>query len=228
MIDNKKAISFRFDNAIMTDNKPEKVTKSIVHDKLICNGRRGRKGNWYYVLGEWSCLDCDRNWTSKKTKILLSKYKDDVDADNLQRNERINQQCMNCGSKNTKLLTYKPIDIKPPPPPVHDNLIFKYKGDEWYRVFGNWKCERQDCNKGWASAHTYILLSRYLDRVQATDLERGVDYWGQDCTNTLVGQSEGKLINYRHLGSGQSSYSLEPNHKSIHCYKCRANFPCIT
>src|SRR5437763_15900445 len=95
-----------------------------------------------YVFGEWSCLICKNKWTHRKTQIHLSKYKEGIDADDLEDNERVGQRCRKCYSENSKLVNYS---LLPPKKEsfVRENLIWKYEGDktdEWYRVFGTWIC----------------------------------------------------------------------------------------
>jgi hypothetical protein len=208
------------DLAITISSSSSETEEPVVHDDLIS------KGGWYYVLGEWTCLECENKWSHKRTKIHLSKYKDGIDADGLQNNELVNQQCRKCFSKNSNLVKYSPLQSEDIKPLIHENLIQENKGNKWYRVYGTWKCNREDCKKGWASAHTYILLSQYLAQVPATELVHDVDYWGQDCTT--ISCTRGTLIGYRHLRMlGWSKNRIDPNHKESHCHKCRANFTCV-
>ncbi|RIA92310.1 hypothetical protein C1645_736474 [Glomus cerebriforme] len=197
-------------------NETEEVTEPVIHDKLIT------KNVWYFVFGEWSCLECGKKWNHKRTKIKLSKYKDGINADDLRDSERVGQECRKCSSKNSKLDKYTPLSSEDIKPPVHENLIVECKEDKWYRVFGTWDCGREDCdNKRWTSAHTYILLSKYMAEVPAADLICDSDYWGQDCTDGGFG---GTLSEYRPLRRGNSRF--KPKHKSTHCHKCPI-VPCI-
>jgi hypothetical protein len=209
------------DSAI--NNATEEVTEPIVHDKLIV------KNVWYYVFGEWECLNCENKWTHKRTKINLSKYKNRVDADSLQDRERVKQQCRKCSSKNSNLIKYSPLPEEDIKPPVHNNLIWKDEGEnEWYRVFGTWECNSNNCDKAkWTSAHTYILLSKYNDEISAADLIRGDHYFGQDCKSTQCSNFGGTLKEYRPLRRG--GLRDRPRHQNGLCHRCRRypNSPCV-
>ncbi|GBC18709.2 hypothetical protein GLOIN_2v1470198 [Rhizophagus irregularis DAOM 181602=DAOM 197198] len=163
---------------MMTDDTTNIATEEpVVHENLI--SRRV----WYYVFGEWSCLglDCENKWGHKRTKIKLSKYKDRVDANDLNDTERVGQKCRKCSSNNSKLVKYSPLPEEDIKPPVHEHLIWKHDDkEEWYRVFGTWDCDNENCKPGWSSAHTYILLSKYRDEIPAANLQRDDHYWGQD------------------------------------------------
>lgn len=201
----------------MTDDTTNNATEEpVVHEKLIS------KRVWYFVFGEWSCPDCENKWEHKRTKIKLSKYKNRVDAHDLNDNERVGQQCRKC-SKNSKLIKYSPLSEKDIKPPVHGNLIWEHKDDKWYRVFGTWDCDNGDCDKTrWTSAHTYILLSKYENEIPAADLQRDDHYWGQDCKSDSC---RGTLKEYRSMRRGLSRD--RPQHQGGFCHKCRSSFSCV-
>ncbi|GBB91659.1 hypothetical protein RclHR1_01900024 [Rhizophagus clarus] len=203
-----------------SSNTTEEVTEPIVHDKLI--SRR----IWYYVFGEWSCPDCENEWTHKRTRINLSKYKNRVKADDLQDNERVKQQCRKCSSKNSKLIKYSPLSSEDIKPPVRDHLIWKdAERNEWYRVYGTWDCDNNNCETiRWTSAYTFVLLSKYLEEISAADLTRDTHYWGQDCKSTQCNSSRGTLKEYRPLRRGSSKN--RPRHLGTFCHKCPVS-PCV-
>ncbi|CAG8451449.1 11749_t:CDS:2 [Rhizophagus irregularis] len=199
---------------MMTDDTTNIATEEpVVHENLI--SRRV----WYYVFGEWSCLglDCENKWGHKRTKIKLSKYKDRVDANDLNDTERVGQKCRKCSSNNSKLVKYSPLPEEDIKPPVHEHLIWKHDDkEEWYRVFGTWDCDNENCKPGWSSAHTYILLSKYRDEIPAANLQRDDHYWGQDCKSESCSTFRGTLKDYRPLRRGL--LGNKPQHQGTFCH----------
>ncbi|CAG8451671.1 13029_t:CDS:2 [Funneliformis caledonium] len=130
------------------------------------------------VLANWTCSSdsCQNEWTGS-TWILNGKNQEGTYKD-LVKGDYIEQKCRTCDNKYNELTSYGPY--------FFERLIYEDEEmKKWYRVFGEWDCNRDTCTKKWTSSYTWVLLQKYLDGVLASDLNRG-DYFMQyckDCNN---------------------------------------------
>ncbi|CAI2189097.1 4260_t:CDS:1 [Funneliformis geosporum] len=162
------------------------------------------------VLAKWSCSSdgCPNKWTGS-TLILIKKYKDKISAKDLKIGDYIEQKCKICDNKQNELTDYEPY--------FFEHLVYEDKEKKkWYRVFGEWDCNNNECEKKWTSSYTWILLEKYQNDIPASDLNRG-DYFMQDCKECNNGDN--KLVNYRHLI--RSRIKFKKPHLSLLCEKCR-------
>ncbi|CAI2188857.1 7077_t:CDS:2, partial [Funneliformis geosporum] len=118
------------------------------------------------VLAKWSCSSdgCPNKWTGS-TLILIKKYKDKISAKDLKIGDYIEQKCKICDNKQNELTDYEPY--------FFEHLVYEDKEKKkWYRVFGEWDCNNNECEKKWTSSYTWILLEKYQNDIPASDLNR--------------------------------------------------------
>ena len=121
--------------------------------------------------------------------------------------------------ENSKLSLVKN-NQKTPTKKVLEWLVWKNKkGQEFYRVFGSWKCDnKKKCGKGWNSAYTWILLQKYKEDVLVKELDQNKDYYQQECK--ACSSKINRLIKYEHLKLSENQVEDRP-HLSHLCAKCQ-------
>jgi hypothetical protein len=104
-----------------------------------------------------------------------------------------------------------------------EKLIWKHDKKIFYRVFGNWKCKKNSCNKKWSSAYTWIDVEKWKEGLDIMNFDAQNDYVQQECK--ACSNKENKLLKCENLVRSES-VAGEKLHRLDLCFKCKTGNYC--
>ncbi|CAG8449465.1 6127_t:CDS:2 [Ambispora gerdemannii] len=171
------------------------------------------------IYGNWTCSSCSHSWQKRYNKKELEEWLRKPSNDDVE--DFFTKDCRKCG--NEKMLDIFCLHMLRPgarKKTLKIEIIFRLEWNKYYRVFGSWQC--QNCNREWASAHTYISLQKFIE---GSKLEEE-DYYVQKC-KTKKCRNEGIITQYKPLNKSLGGFVEKKPHIAKLCAKCMGGNLCV-
>ncbi|CAG8659564.1 2721_t:CDS:2, partial [Ambispora leptoticha] len=221
-----------------TRRHPSIPMKDII--KILTDDMLGHVYNKIY--GNWVCCDrkhCYEEWQDKKRNYIewqkeftTNQLKNSLEKTPEEMTVFFVEFCKKCCiytrmyNDNPKIISSFRLYqyLLPSTPTTNEKpdleIIVHLVWNNFYRVFGYWKCSY--CGKSWCSAYAWISLEKYIYQTEGTKLEAIRDFYAQKCKRCNKSKIESYITRYEPL-----EYSPDGSvHKESLCAKCQSGSPC--